>query len=276
MKNYLLPSLLLLVVLFVACSKDDDPAPPVNQKKVTYIVMVALDDGIAYLPDGGYDGLNPVLVEYPEVSTELDQVVAVVNFNDKYRNENGIKGTEYYHYKNGKRITLESTPTIQKIGEDSQYVTKIIDLAVTNAPADEYMLIFNSHGGGWDDTDAEDPISRSTLAVNDTTKKMGKSLSLNRLLKGYKNSMLAQQGKKLKAIYYDNCLMHTIENLSEIADIAEYSLGTPNVSISATQANTYLINSIRNSTEFETSLTQAAAYINSTCAKDGQYGCSGL
>lgn len=66
MKNHLLRSLLLFAVLFAACSKNDDPTPPVNQKKVTYIVMVALDDGIAYLPDGGYDGLNPVLVEYPE------------------------------------------------------------------------------------------------------------------------------------------------------------------------------------------------------------------
>ncbi len=271
MKNSLLTSLFLFAVLFAACSKDDDPTPPVNQKKVTYIVMVALDDGIAYSSEGKYDGLNPVLVEYPKASTELDQVVAVVNFNDKYRNENKIKGTEYYHYKNGKRTTLESTPAIEKIGEDSQYVTKIIDLAVKNAPADDYMLIFNSHGRGWDDIDAEDPISRSTLAVNDPSQKMGKSLSLNRLLKGYKNSILAQQGKKLKAVYYDNCLMHTIENLSEIAEIAEYSLGTPNVSISATQANTYLINAIRNSTDFESALIQTGAFINTTCAKEGHY-----
>lgn len=102
-------------------------------------------------------------------------------------------------------------------------LTNYLKWAVTNYPADHYVLILSDHGGGYMPHD-ELPYELQTQNINEALTRgvvyddeHNTSLSAKSIA-----GAVEKAGVHLTAFYYDACLMNTAEYLFELAPVTDY------------------------------------------------------
>lgn len=113
--------------------------------------------------------------------------------------------------------------TAQMYQPDS--IASFIKYCQQTAPAKNYILIIGDHGGGYEVVGDAYKDGRGTRAVcSDGTLKDTPGISVHELREGIEKS-----GVHLKMVIYDDCLMNTLEVLSEYQDIADYVMASNHI-----------------------------------------------
>jgi hypothetical protein len=98
----------------------------------------------------------------------------------------------------------------------SDTLASFIETAVTDYPADRYVLLMWDHGGGWlgmgaDETDGDDPLELDEIAA------------------GISDGLAATDVDALDMIGFDACLMATYEVVTTLAPYADYLVASEEV-----------------------------------------------
>lgn len=223
---------MVLAMGVVSCNKSntDEPTGP----KAKYTIMLygcgggdidsqlewALEDAVKAL--GVENNQVSYTVMYSMSSTDKE-------FQPTYRGEKGktyryvlSKDTdltqagyrEKYFYKNASEVELYKSSTI----------VDFIQWSVKNAPAENYIIEFVNHGGGFD-LDTE--VLTKGIAYDDNHKDAdgyGKGIALCTIADALKAA-----GVHMKAIYWNGCMMGQLEVLTEVAPYCDYQFASSHV-----------------------------------------------
>ena len=129
------------------------------------------------------------------------------------------------------RFALDPTKTLRKQAEghylpgknaditNPDSLTNFINWAAKTCPAKNYVLILNDHGGGYipdDDLYRENAAARTRGIIYDDAN-VGKHFSAPSLAHAIKAANI-----RPNVIYFDACLMNTIEYMFELKDVTDY------------------------------------------------------
>ncbi|MBR1503691.1 MAG: hypothetical protein IJ618_07415 [Prevotella sp.] len=104
-------------------------------------------------------------------------------------------------------------------------IASFINYCKQAGPAKNYILIIGDHGSGYDVMGDAYKDGRGTRAVcNDGVLKNNPGISVHELREGIEKS-----GVHLKMVIYDDCLMNTLEVLSEYQDVADYVMASNHI-----------------------------------------------
>ena len=121
--------------------------------------------------------------------------------------ETDVEHLEKYKFADASKVKLYSAATL------SEY----IKWAAQTAPAENYVLMFQDHGGGF--TVNKETLTKGVLYDDNQVDGEGDSIPLSSLSTA---EGLKQCGVKIKAIFYDACLMGSLEVLNEVAPYCDY------------------------------------------------------
>jgi hypothetical protein len=224
--------------------------------------------GVALPTDGGTTAPNPVASGYPQVSPQpvaewtilayygadnnlegdliidLDEfeigggtnetvrVLMMIDRSGEYDPSNGDwTGARLYEVTadTSQDVNLAEIPTIDSrliadLGElDSSYganLTNFLVWSMTNYPARRYAVAINDHGGGWSGT------------VWDDTTGSPEALTVPELAQAFQTALQATNTPKFDLFIPDSCLMSSVEVFTAISPYFNYSLGSPEVTLS--------------------------------------------
>ena len=192
--RYILPALLLIVV--TACDDDSpDPAPTAKEGRRTVLVYMIADNSLGR---NGCDraDINEMLKSAAQggITDGRLLVYHAASGADKGVNPRLIEITP-----DGEKTLKEYTDASSVYSVDIERVRQVLDDVDRIAPARENGLVLWSHGSGW----RELPSSRSFGEDRGVTMKVS---SLAKAL----------EGRKFDFIYFDCCLMATVEVVYEL------------------------------------------------------------
>lgn len=238
----------LLSALFVSCTKEEvilDPygKPEDNQ---TYTIMM-YGCGGGNLDDCMIQNIEEALLVG---SSDRVKFTGMVNFSKSFQEK-------YPQYKGTQRFIIGNTPgqeyTPEKVYDETLYLgdpqnlTDFINWSKQVCPADQYILLLWNHGGGWTPKH-DDPITKAIIYDDNHEEK---ALTLDNLVTGIHNS-----GTHFKMIYFDACLMGTMEVLAGIKDCADYALGTSHITPGIGGDYNSLIYHLGTNVNFESSMKE--------------------
>lgn len=177
----------------ITVSRVENPGEivlPLEQKKWTVLVYLCADNNLS--PFGTSD------IE------EMISVGSTTDFNIVALWDNS--GTEhgYYYIQNGEATLIQDLGEIN-MGSDHTAIN-FIDWAVTNFPADHYMLDYWNHGGAVDRATGQ--IKSRGVAWDDTN---GHDWLSETEQRNIINFFYNKIGRKIDIVSYDACLMATAE-----------------------------------------------------------------
>lgn len=256
----------VLVSLFSACKNDaevvlDDYGKPEDTK--TYTIMM-------YGCGGG--NLDECMMQNIDEAfyfgaTDRVNFTAQVNFSKKYQDNPELKNTQRFIVPN----TPDTDPDPESMFDslldlsDPKNLTEFIRWSKEQRPADEYILLLWNHGGGWmpvhDDPegykqsleqnkkDEEEQPNTRAICYDDNFG--NRALTLNNLVKGIKDS-----NTKFKMIYFDACLMGTMEVITGVSECADYFMGASHITPGIGGDYNSLMYHLGSKTNFEDSMKE--------------------
>lgn len=204
MKKKLILIILGLATIFVGCSKDDDVDPDADLREWTIIGYFNGNNNLDHTQAGSSYIIGDVQeMEHAGSSEKVNSVIMLSSLktggNAKYYNI--IKGSDQLPDK-------VASPMLEDMGSkdmsDPQTLIDFIDYSVKNYPAKRYMLILNSHGGGW------------TGVSPDEANGSGDMMSMHDLREAM------ETGPHFDVVVFHACLMSMTEVAYEIKDLADY------------------------------------------------------
>ena len=202
------------IALFLGqTSGDDAGADGTGDETWTFMAYVmgdtnlepyALDDLTEMASVGSSDALNIVAMvdRSPDYSSD-----GVLNLDD-------WEDTKLLEVQQDEFVEIDDLGELNTGSPDT--LSGFIETAITEYPADNYVLLLWDHGGGWlgmgaDETDGEDP------------------LELDEISQGIEAGLAATDVDKLNMIGFDACLMGTYEVVSTLAPYADYMVASEEV-----------------------------------------------
>lgn len=224
---------LTLAMSVVSCKKDNTEDPG-NKPKAKYTIMLygcGGGDIDMQLEDALEDLVKSLGTEKNQVRYTVMYSMSAVNkdFKDTYRGELGktyryelSKDTDLtqagyrqkYFYKNASEVELYKASTL----------ADFIQWSMKTAPAENYIIEFMNHGGGFD---LETEVFTKGIAYDDNHEDAqgdGKGIALCTIAEVLKNA-----GIHLKAIYWNGCMMGQLEVLTEVAPYCDYQFSSSHV-----------------------------------------------
>ncbi|HNS16683.1 MAG TPA: clostripain-related cysteine peptidase [Bacteroidales bacterium] len=206
MKTKLFFALLCPVLMLSSCQKDDEPTTANREWTV-----IGYFNGNNNL-DHTQAGTSYIIGDVQEMEHAgcSDQVTSIVMLSSLKTGGNA----NYYKIEIGENQLPDQvkSPMLEDLGSkdmsDPQTLINFIKYAVDNYPAKKYMLILNSHGGGW--------YGISPDEANGS----GDMMSLQNL-----RTALAS-GPHFDVIVFHACLMSMTEVAFEIKDLADYMVSS--------------------------------------------------
>lgn len=259
LKDYFLMLLMMLGVVATATScKDDDPiqennnTPAEEQKDVTYTVMMYgcgggnLDEALLYNLGG---------VEAATYSKKVN-FTALVKFSTPYQTQ--YPGTRLIN-KTENGMTNEQVHGQYFRLDNPQNLADFIKDAKTRMPADKYILILWDHGISF--TIQDQPVADSYpetstgrgLAFDDNIGDKG--MSIFEMQKGLELAGCTGENK-LDLLYWDVCLMNTIENLYQVRNNTKYVLAAAHYTSGLGGQYTALMESLNDNNTIEDAMKE--------------------
>lgn len=211
----------LLVTLFISCAKEEVVYDPYGQPEdnQSYTVMMYGCGG------GNLDTYMMQNIEEACLAGASDRVkfTGLINFSKSIQDSiESVRGTH--------RFIIGSTPGAdfapEKISDeplflgDPNNLTEFINWSKQVCPSDQYVLLLWNHGAGW--TPKHDEPQTRAIIYDDNHD--DKALTLNNLVKGIDDS-----GTHFKMIYFDACLMGTMEVITGVKGHADYVMGASHI-----------------------------------------------
>jgi len=241
--------------VFTACTSNNidnpisvDPEPPAPQELADYTIL--------FYGHGGNSSLDYCIVEnlkqfYAAEAASYNKVRIAAQYKlsspkvfqsqiESYlknsKTESDIKEVEtfndLYKDKAGQTYRFVVDPKMQpydQLGDQYQYgpfegeiahpdsLTNFIKWAAKACPAKNYLLLLSDHGAGYMPNDdlPYSPAAKTRNLMVDS--KSGKGLTLPSL-----TAAIEAAGIPVKALYFDACLMNSIEYLFELKDVVDY------------------------------------------------------
>ena len=238
---------MVLAMSVVSCKKDntDEPAGP----KAQYTIMLYgcgggdIDSQLEEALDDLVKGLG---VEKNQVRYTVMYSMSAANkdFKDTYRGELGktyryelSKDTDLSQaayrkncfYKNASEVELYKSSTL----------VDFIQWSVKTAPAENYIIEFMNHGGGFD---LGTEVPTKGIAYDDNQKDQygnGKGIAICTIADALKTS-----GVHMKAIYWNGCMMGQLEVLTEVAPYCDYQFSSSHVAFADNNHVVALVNAL--------------------------------
>ena len=232
--NIVLVATAVALAMGVVSCKKDNTEDPGNTPKAKYTIMLygcgggdidmQLEDALEGLVKGLGTEKNQV-----RYTVMYSMSAANKDFKDTYRGELGktyryelSKDTDLtqagyrrkYFYKNASEVELYKASTL----------ADFIQWSMKTAPAENYIIEFVNHGGGFD---LETEVFTKGIAYDDNHKDAqgdGKGIALCTIAEVLKNA-----GIHLKAIYWNGCMMGQLEVLTEVAPYCDYQFSSSHV-----------------------------------------------
>ncbi len=140
--------------------------------------------------------------------------------------------TNRYFLQKGTRLDED---VVTALGEtntgDPAVLRDFVKWAVTEHPAQRYMLVIWNHGSGWDDSNlyegdyfsgATPPVVRKAIAFDDQAKDFLDNIELKRVLAEIRRTL----GRKIDILGFDACLMSMVEVAYQIRDAVALTCGS--------------------------------------------------
>lgn len=205
---------------FSACSFSDDPVLITDQKgnkKLTLMIYMAADNDLESYALANLKEIEKALIQEVNVLVLLDRSEG---YDETCGNWTDTRLYEVLHDDGGSSsinsrrldcpaLDLTSSEATELDMSNSSVLQKFIEFGKVNYKAEKYALIIWGHGGGW-----------KAFAIDDRSKSY---MSVKELGNAVRN-----QG--LDVIGFDTCFGGVIENVYELKDCAEFTVGCPGVS----------------------------------------------
>lgn len=219
-KHTFLVFILCLTCFFSACSFSDDPVLITDQngnKKLTLMIYMAADNDLESYALANLKEIEKALIQEVNVLVLLDRSEG---YDETCGNWTDTRLYEVLHDDGGSSsinsrrldcpaLDLSSSEATELDMSNSSVLQKFIEFGKVNYKAEKYALIIWGHGGGWK-AFAIDDRSKSYMNVKDL------------------GNAIRNQG--LDVIGFDTCFGGVIENVYELKDCAEFTVGCPGVS----------------------------------------------
>lgn len=219
-KHTFLVFILCLTCFFSACSFSDDPVLITDQKgnkKLTLMIYMAADNDLESYALANLKEIEKALIQEVNVLVLLDRSEG---YDETCGNWTDTRLYEVLHDDGGSSsinsrrldcpaLDLTSSEATELDMSNSSVLQKFIEFGKVNYKAEKYALVIWGHGGGWK-AFAIDDRSKSYMNVKDL------------------GNAVRNQG--LDVIGFDTCFGGVIENIYELKDCAEFTVGCPGVS----------------------------------------------
>ena len=233
-----------------SCNKDNPQTPETpEQTKAKYTIMFYGCGGgdIDIQLEGALeDAVKALSVEKNQVryTVMYNMSASSKEFQSTYRGEPGktyryelSKDTDLtqagyrskYFYKNASEVELYKASTL----------VDFIKWSVETAPAENYIIEFVNHGGGFD---LGTEVLTKGIAYDDNHKDQygsGKGIAICTIADALKTS-----GVHMKAIYWNGCMMGQLEVLTEVAPYCDYQFSSSHVAFADDNHVVKIINAI--------------------------------
>lgn len=215
--NIIITSLILIAGLIASSCGSDEPAPDPEPTRTVIVYMVANNN----LGTNGYDRLD--IEEMRSVASSIPDGSHLVVYHAGRRKSPELKeitaaaDVTLKTYEGGYTDGLSLTPARMK--EVFADVERL-------APADSYGLVLWSHGTGWVETD-ESRSGTDILTVTDTRVSTLSFGNDNGFEMNVTSLSEALQGRKFDFLYFDCCLMGSVEVAYQLRDAAPYIVASP-------------------------------------------------
>lgn len=224
-----LTALILSTFFLTSCSKDDEknnePAPA-STGKAKYTVMVYGNAGgqMDKIIENVWRELKPMLTDSTNVRVVfLYKYGGEQNFSGQYAHPGDVVWFELTNETNLDSLQY-SEGILQAPGfplYNPLVFGRFINFTKQYCPAENYILVIYGHGGGFDiTTDAPNNIITSKGVLYD-------ELDNHRGMSMYElNDGLASSSTHFGCIFFHNCLLGNIENLTEVQQHTDYLISS--------------------------------------------------
>jgi len=223
MKYFL--SLISAILLFTACSKDDDgPAFERTKASRAVLIFMAGENNLTY--DSGHRFLKDDLLEMAEGSKLLSDNQRVLVFVDSLGTNNAYKGTPFITEVHGGKTYNRKIFDTDFYSCDPAMFREIVSWMTTNVEADSYALVMWGHASGWlvsPDTIASASAGRRAYALDTNGDASGiqKWMNITQMAKALDGL------PKMDFIFADCCNMMCAEVGYELRNATNYLIGSP-------------------------------------------------
>ena len=193
----------------------------------TWLVMLYQDADDKVLEQDIFIDLNEA--ERVGSSQQVQIVAQVDRFSAGFTGDGDWTSTKRFYITQDDNLKRVSSQVVQDLGEvnmsDANTLVDFVTWAVSNYPAENYVLILSDHGmgwpGGWSDSAPKKSDSSNPLAA-----KIGDQIYLNELDQALEEIRAATGIAKFDLIGMDACLMGHLEVFTMLAAHAEYAVAS--------------------------------------------------
>lgn len=220
---------IMMSPMFTSCLSEDNPSTSTNSNQADVTIM--------YYAHGG-GNLDPFLIgnihhmyqaeaeSYKNVKVAVEYKFSTTENLSDVPNEAGItpEGSRTF------RLVVDHTKTLKEQLPDAYLpgknadithpdsLTNFINWAAKQCPAKKYVLILNDHGGGYmPDDELFKNTAASTRGIIYDDGNKGAHFSAPSLVHAIKAANIRPD-----VIYFDACLMNTLEYVFELKDVTDY------------------------------------------------------
>ncbi len=236
-----------------SCSKDDDknnePTPSSGKARYTVIVYGHAGGAFDSIIENAWEKMKPMLTDTTDVRMVfLYKYGEEEEFSGRYANSGDIVWFELTSETN--LDSLKYGHNIVKIPDFPLYeplaVSTIIDTTMYYWPAENYILLIYGHGGAFDVANdyPDSPSSKGVLYDNLVD---GRGMSMYELADG----LSAVKNNHFKCIFFHNCLMGNIENLTQVQQYTDYFFCCSHVMHANSLALPAFLKALQENSDFE-------------------------
>jgi len=218
-------SFISAMLLFTACSKDDD-VPAFERTKATRAVLIymAAENNLTY--NNGIRFMKNDLEEIVEGSKLLSDNQRVILFVDSMATNRDYKGTPYIAEVHGGKTYTRKTYDSDFYSSDPARLREMVSWMTTNIEADSYALVLWGHASGWlvtPDTIASANAGRRAYGLDENEDVSGgdKWMNITQMAKALEGL------PKMDFIFADCCNMMCAEVGYELRNATNYLIGSP-------------------------------------------------
>lgn len=223
-KIFIAPLILMMALVATACSSDEPGDKPSGKPSRTVIVYMAANNNLG---TRGYDRMDLEEMRAAATAGAIPEGSHLVVYHAGRQRSPELKeitatgDVSLKTYDGGYKSGLTLTP--ERMKEVFADVEQL-------APADSYALVFWSHGTGW----VETPDSRAASGIDSRTGIRPLSFGDDSGIEMKVTSLAAGlEGRKFDFIYFDCCLMGSVEVMYELRN------ATPTIVASPTELQVY-------------------------------------
>ncbi|BDU50100.1 clostripain-related cysteine peptidase [Haliovirga abyssi] len=216
------------------------------------------DNGNNYYSSSS-DDVTRDLEEIKSSIIDKNNIDVYVYIDTKY-SESGY--SEGIYHKEGNELIKKKTLSEVNTG-DEESLKGFINFVFDNTNGMTYILDVWGHGSGWWDDKFGNENNTRAIGYDDSSD--GDSLDLWELERAIKNSKI----KKVDILYFDACLMGSIEVGYQLKDVSNYIVGSPELTPGRGGAYKEIIESVSNSGSDLKEVSKDIAIINLNSYKIG-------